>query len=520
MTSISPRPSAEIGLVALSRVVQTRDTAALDLLLRRCTEDHFEDSAQARLLELLERYSMLTGSVIGGDELRDLASRGSDVGSAARLVQTYDAAVGLGRGGSSSSSGGVSHDQFVFALDELRSRRSQWRTREVIATSAEMMRPDGVTIDRIAYVGHVDARTWLLEQLSHIDAEQNRHDAPEGNVLAEHDEFVAEYAQAKGLRGQGRSPGILTGLAGLDRTLGSIDAGELGLVIGWTSDGKTSLCVNLAWHAAIMQRKNVYFATTETLRPTVRRRLYCRHSALGEFGLPEPLDSAEVKRGTLSTEHEDTLRRVADDMGSGGREGRYGTLHVAQVPKGSNITQIEGQARRFHGRTPIDLMVIDYLGLLAPERRRREPRDELTETLKAAKNMAATFGDGEGIPIISPWQVSRNARENAERTGRYSLASLSDTAEAEKSSDVILGLFRRSPEGGNYPRHDDVSLQVLKNRDGSRADDILARVDYASCTFSDAGSRAVIDRHDAEIATSLSGAMGSGELDALLDLGF
>jgi RecA/RadA recombinase len=514
MSEISQRDSYKVGLVAVARVVQTRDPAALDLLLRRVTVEHFEDQTTAQLVELLERYSMLTGSVIGAEELRDLAHRAGGVGGAARLVAVYDEALSLG------NPEGVRHDQFVFALDELRVRRAQWRTREALTTAAEMLRADGVTIDRTQYVGHADARSWLLEQLTHIDAEQQRHDAPEGDVWTEGEEFVAEYVAAKTMRAQGRAPGVLTGLTALDRVLGSIDAGELGLIIGWTSDGKTTLCVNLAWHAAVVQRKNVFFATTETLRPTVRRRLYCRHSALPEWDLAEPLDSAEVKRGTLSPDHEGVLRRVADDLVEGGRSGRYGKLHVAQVPKGANITQLEGQARRYHSRHPIDLMVIDYLGLLAPERRRREARDELTETLKAAKNMAATFGDGEGIPILSPWQVSRNAREAAERTGRYTLASLSDTAEAEKSSDLILGLFRRAPEGGNYPRHDDVSLQVLKNRDGSRADDIMARVDYASCTFSDAGfRRGTADTRVSDADFGWGSDSVSEELDALLDLG-
>jgi RecA/RadA recombinase len=512
MTQISPRTDAEVGMVVLARVIQTRDPAALDMALRRVSPEHFSDSAQATMLELLDRYSTQTGEVIGGDELRDLASRGNDVGRSARLVQCYDEAAALG-------GGQVRHDQFVFGLDELRRRRARERTRQAVATAAEIMRADGARIGRDHLVGDEDAREWLLSQLAHIDAEQNRHDAPEGDVLREGADVMAEYADAKGLREQGRAPGVLTGLAGLDRVLGSIDAGELGLVIGWTSDGKTTFCVNLAWHAAVMQRKNVFFATTETLRPTVRRRLYCRHSAQPEFGMAEPLDSAEVKRATLSIEHEQVLRAVSEDLTEGVRDGRYGALHVAQVPKGANITQLEGQIRRYHGRTPIDLLIIDYLGLLAPERRRREARDELTETLKSAKNMAATFGDGEGIATISPWQVSRNARAEAERSGRYSLASLSDTAEAEKSSDVILGLFRRSPEGGHYPRHDDVTLQVLKNRDGTRADDISARVDYASCTFTDAGSRRVAEQITAaEMSWSSSDDAELAALDSLLDL--
>ena len=81
---------------------------------------------------------------------------------------------------------------------------------------------------------------------------------------------------------------------------------------------------------------------------------------------------------------------------------------------------------------------------------------------------------------MSPWQVSRAAREAAENLGRYSSAALSETAEATNSSDVIVSMLAPSD---NTDRHTDILFQVLKNRDGETADGMLVEADYATCHF-------------------------------------
>ena len=496
---MSGRSDLEVGRAVLGYVLQTKLPNALDLLLRRVGESHFTDEGTRKVFLLVERYSGLTGAILSEVELSDLASR-KDAGTALRLAEVYSACV---------SGAATSHDAFVFALEELRERRANFRTRETITTSAEMLR-GSVTIDRVEWSGHADARQFLIEELSGIDSELSAADAPRGDVMVEESAILEDYLESKTARVQGRAPGCMTGISGIDRVIGSFAPGELVLIIGWTSDGKTTFCVNTAWDAAVMQGKNVYFATTETLRPTIRRRLACRHSAHPQFGLAEGLDSTDVKRGLLSDAEEATLRAVASDMAEGRKSGRYGFVEVAQVPRGATIAQVEAQALRFAASNHIDLLVVDYLGLLTAQRHRRETRDELSETLKYAKLLAATFADSTGVTVLSPWQVSRNARERAEATGRYGLSSLSETAEAEKSPDIIISQYRPTVDGGLYPRHDTVTCQVLKNRDGPKADDIAVSVDFASCAFSDAGNAP---------STPYGDTSGLDEEDALSALG-
>ena len=60
------------------------------------------------------------------------------------------------------------------------------------------------------------------------------------------------------------------------------------------------LATQTAWHAAFVQGRNVFFATSETVRAQVMRRMLARHSKLPQFEFPEGLDTTKIKNGTLT----------------------------------------------------------------------------------------------------------------------------------------------------------------------------------------------------------------------------
>jgi hypothetical protein len=104
--------------------------------------------------------------------------------------------------------------------------------------------------------------------------------------------------------------------------------------------------------------------------------------------------------------------------------------------------------------------VIDYLALIRSDVRRQKQQEEHNDVLKSAKMMATSFRDGAGIPVVSPWSVSQTAWKEAMRNRAYTLGCLSETSEAEKSSDGILAILREEDE------HREARLQWLKVRDG------------------------------------------------------
>ncbi len=468
----------------------------LEKALRQLSPAHFPERVQSNLFAMLQRYSDYTsGSVMPLKYLDDNLRGKAEPGQVQLYLETYQLLEELS----------AEDSEFAWSVQQLRELAADKATGEAITEAMEILR-NGRQVGQDLLRGHEDARRRILESFQEIDRDLTMQDAPEGDLRDERTEMMADYAERKHSRERGLSQGILFGIEELDRKVGGLQPGELVLTAGYSSDGKTTLCVQAMWSAAVEQGKNVVFLTTETLRPQVRRKLISRHSKLPQFGLPGGLNTRDLKSGTLPLEQEAKLQEVVDDLA---KNPTYGRLYIAQVPRSATIASIEQRLHRIQRKFNIDLVVMDYLALLRSDRSRVTTREELASLVKDAKLLAVNFDNGRGVPFISPWQVSRAARESAENLGMYSSASLSETAEATNSADVIVSLLAPTD---NTDRRADIIMQILKNRDGETANGIIVEVDYATSWFRSKGL-------GFDGFSSVSG-IGSGEgfsLDSLVD---
>lgn len=458
--------------VVLSAIIPNRKDL-LEKALLQLTTEHFAERVQKNVFSMLQKYAERTGAVLTPGALDDQLRGRSDEAQATLYLETFQLLAETT----------VEDAEFAWSVFQLRELAAEKATAEAITESMEILRQGKTMEDGETARGHEDARAHLLDSFSSIDRELTMQAAPEGDMRVEKVELLSDYAERKNARLAGNSGGILFGITALDAKIGGMQNGELILAAGYSSDGKTTLCTQSAWSAAVEQGKNVLFLTTETLRPQVRRKILSRHSKLllpngqSAFDLPEGLNTRDLKSGTLSEDDERKMQYVVDDFTN---NPAYGRLVIAQVPRSASISSIEQRMYRFQRSFNIDLVVMDYLGLLTSDRRRQTTREELAAIMKEAKQVATTFDDGRGVPFLSPWQVSRQARENAEKIGQYTSASLSETAEATNSADVIVSLLAPTD---NTDRYTEVTLQVLKNRDGETANSLMTDVDYATSWF-------------------------------------
>lgn len=442
----------------------------LDRALRHLTpEQHFPDRTLANIFTMLERYAEVTGAIMTRTALADMLARArADAGKVALYQETYDLLATTT----------ADEADFRWSLEQIRELAAERATGAALTEAMEIL-TKGATAERGETLrGHADARAHTLRRFAEIDRDLSMQDAPEGDARAEADDILADYAGRKAANATGRNLGVAFGIAELDDKIGGLAGGDLALVVGYTSEGKTSLVVQLGWHAAIAQGRNVVILTTETLRRQVRRRLIARHSCLEHFAIPGGgLNSRALKNGTLTVEQETHLRAVVADFAV---NPGYGRCYIAQVPRGATMGYVESKLVRVSRLFRVDLVIMDYLALLRSDRRRQSDREELGGILKEAKQLATTFNDGAGVPFVSPWQVSRMARQEAERTGFYTANALSETAEASNSADVIVSLLAPMD---NESRTATVKMQVMKNRDGEKAHSIEVGVDYATSRF-------------------------------------
>ncbi len=439
----------------------------LDRALRHLNAEHFPDPVLRNLFLLLDRYAEVTGAILTRDALGDLLRQGrADAGKAAQYTEMYDYLCVTT----------ADEADFLWALEQIRELAADRATREALTSGMEVL-TRGLDEDGGTIRGHSDARAHVMQRFAQIDRDLSMQEAPEGDMRTEGDDILADYADRKSARARGRSTGIEFGIPQLDAKLNGINNGDLALILGYTSEGKTSACVQLAWHATTQQGRNTVILTTETLRAQVRRRLIARHSCVARFGIDGGLNSRLIKDGTLSAEQERQLGEVVRDFT---HNPGYGRCYLVQVPRAATIGYVESKLVRIQRMFNIELVIMDYLALLRPEKRRNTDREELGGILKEAKQLCTTFNDGAGVPFVSPWQVNRTARDQAERTGYYTSQATSETAEASNSADLIISLLAPLD---NDKRICPVKMQALKNRDGEKANSIEVMLDYATSCF-------------------------------------
>lgn len=252
----------------------------------------------------------------------------------------------------------------------------------------------------------------------------------------------------------------------------------------------TQWCVNLAYHASQNQGLHVYFATSETVRSTVRARLVARHSRHEKFGdlreqfhLPHGLDSQKIDRGTLEESTIPFLARVAVDWGAQGSTSSDGTCYVAQMPHGQTMSGLHAEINARARVVIPDLVVIDYIALMSSMKRHASTREELSAIVKEAAHFSVDFRKGEGVPTVSPWQLNRESQKEMTRTGQLDTSGLAETAEAVNSAHLVVAL---APDGARDGRHAGMKINVLKNRDGQvllGEQGIPITVDYATSYF-------------------------------------
>lgn len=460
-----------------------------DLLLyaqQHLTEEHFTNAVYKGIYKMLERYYDIAGGVLPKHVLTDQLSRTESIEASKALLyeEVYGEVENLE----------LPDHEFRYAVDALKDDRAKELTGEAVATAFEIL-VRGAEVGKDKLEGHKEARAYAYSRFAEIDALDNVETAPEGDMRHEADEILQEYMDKKTGKTE---PGIMTGIKAIDNAIGGFHRGELGVVAAYTNAGKTQFCCQTAWDASVNQGKNVFFATSETVRPTVRRRIVARHSRLPQFGLPKGLNSTDIKNGSLSPEEEKVLKAVVDDLNN---NPKYGKMHIIQIPKGATLGYLEARMNRQGAMWQVDLALMDYLALLKSDRKRNTEREEMNEIIKDAKVYATSFADGLGVPFITPWQIKRDSYTEALRTGAYGLSSLSDTSEIEKSADQIIALLNMPEKKNN------VSLQFLKMRDGEIPHAFTLETDFRNAYLT-----------DPQKATGFSGSSSGPGVGGYLDL--
>jgi replicative DNA helicase len=461
------------GDVVLAAVIAgSGSMKALDFAATRLAPEHFEDPRQRDLFTLLTRYALQTHGIMTRQALEDLL-RNRKAGSRLALAEYY-AAVARAM---------PKRHEFLHSVDQLCVLAAERETGGALATAMEILRnPDGVRQDdKTVLCGHEDARSWLLAELARIEQSLRASDSPEGDAHDDADDVLAAYARAKDLQMRGEAPGVLFGIRPLDAFFDG-GPGEMAVIRAGTTIGKSRFCIQMAWHASVVQGKHVVYFTTETLRPQICVNLIARHSRLPQFGLERGLNARQIRAGRLSAADEAALDMVIKDF----KHSPYGRLRVVQMPEHCTMSGLAARFAAIEKAFPPDEVFADYLQLFEPDRRTRDGHEWESQAgiLKRAKRWCGAARKGRGVAFVTPWQVNRGGRQNLRVSGKYTLEDSSGTQEASNTPDIVLDLLDRE-EDTSGGRRAPLAVAVMKVRDGPRGRQLDIEADYATCHFAE-----------------------------------
>lgn len=219
-------------------------------------------------------------------------------------------------------------------------------------------------------------------------------------------------------RGQ-RVTGVETGFVELDNMTAGLQPGELIIVAGRPSLGKTALALNIAAYAAIEKKKQVGVFSLEMSKESLVIRLLCSEARI---------DSHKLRTGFSSREDWSKMTRALGRLAEA-------PLFIDDSPSLS-IMQIRAKARRLKADKGLDLLIVDYLQLVTGHGRFENRTQEVSFISRSLKSIAKELH----VPVIALSQLSRAPEE---RPGhRPQLSDLRESGSIEQDADVVLFIFR------------------------------------------------------------------------------
>lgn len=244
---------------------------------------------------------------------------------------------------------------------------------------------------------------------------------------------------------QGVLTGIGTGFSDLDKMTTGLHPGEMIVIAGRPSLGKTSIAMNIADHVAAELGLAVGVFSLEMTKSSLVVRMLCSRARV---------NVRNIQSGFLS---ERDMQRLTTSAAR---------LHSSKIfindQSGLSILGLRTRARRMKQQHGIRLLVIDYLQLMSADRNRNDSREqEVSAISKGVKRLAKDLE----IPVIALSQLNRGIEKEKERRPRMS--DLRESGSLEQDADFVGILWKPAREDDDADADAiPVNLEVCKQRNG------------------------------------------------------
>lgn len=247
--------------------------------------------------------------------------------------------------------------------------------------------------------------------------------------------------------------GIATGYIDLDRLTSGLQRGDMVVIAGRPSMGKTALAMNIAEHVAVDMKQPVLVFSLEMSAPQLAMRFLSSRSRV---------DLARLRSARLTDEDWDKLTVALNQL-------HASTVHIEE---NGMITpnELRAKARRIHRECRgLGLIVIDYIQMIANPQNAENRATELGSISRLLKGLAKELD----VPLIALSQLSRKVEERTDK--RPMMSDLRESGAIEQDADLIMMIYRDDYYTKEMSKDPGVTEVIIgKHRNGPTGDVRLA----------------------------------------------
>jgi len=233
-----------------------------------------------------------------------------------------------------------------------------------------------------------------------------------------HDLLIEAFTQIDNRSGKDVT-GLSTGYFELDTRTSGLHGGEMIIIAGRPSMGKTSFAMNIAEHIGADEGKPVAIFSLEMSKVQLAERLLCSRGMV---------DSQLVRRGAIDPATYKDLIATSNELSRA-------PIYIDDTP-GMTPLEIRAKARRLKAQHDIQCIVIDYLQLMSIGGRIESRQAEISTISRQIKSLARELD----VPVMILSQLNRAAEQREDHKPRMS--DLRESGSIEQDADVVLLLHR------------------------------------------------------------------------------
>jgi replicative DNA helicase len=237
--------------------------------------------------------------------------------------------------------------------------------------------------------------------------------------------------------------GVPTGFIDLDKMLGGLQPSDLLIIAGRPGQGKTGFLLSIAKNAAQLHKRKVAVFSLEMSNEQLVQRLIAQETGI---------DSQRLRSGKLAENEWPLFTQSLEIMGNT-------RIFLDDTPAITPL-QLRTKCRRLHMEFGLDLVVVDYLQLMASDNRSENRVQEVSFISRNLKVLARELN----VPVLAAAQLSRAVEQRSDK--RPVLSDLRESGSLEQDADIVMFIYRPDQYEKDTVKQNLAEIIIAKHRNG------------------------------------------------------